>query len=67
MRLKHIKERNEYTRNLADSIRISNNQKCMATVDDEKYMAPTVEANFRTFAMSVLNEESYSKIIYKGE
>ena len=62
-----IVERNECTRNLDDSIRITNNQKCMATVDDEKYMAPTVEANFRTFAMSVLNEESYSKIIYKGE
>ncbi len=62
-----IVERNEYTRNLADRIRITNNQKCLATVDDEKYMAPTVEANFRTFAVSVLNEESYSMIVGKGE
>ena len=37
----------------------------MATVDDEKYMAPTVEANFRTFAMSVLKKNHIVRLYSK--
>lgn len=60
-----IVERNEYTQELADSIRITNNQKCLSTLNNDKYMAPTTESNFRTFAVSVLNDNSFSKVIGK--
>ena len=50
--------KNDFTTQLADSIRINNNEVSIASLKEDKYIAPTIETNMKSFAVSLLNEEA---------
>ncbi|MCM1508911.1 MAG: hypothetical protein NC177_17525 [Ruminococcus flavefaciens] len=52
-------DKNEYSIELANKIRETNNAVSINSLKEEVYIAPSYEANMKTFINSMLNSESY--------
>ena len=55
-------DKNEYSIKVADQIRETNNAVSINSLKEEVYIAPSYEANMKTFINSMLNPESYKLI-----
>lgn len=55
-------EKNDYTIEIANQIREDNNAVSINSLKEEAYIAPSYEANMKTFIKSMLNSESYKLI-----
>ena len=60
-----IVNRNDFTITLANNIRITNNKISQNSIKEDKYIAPTIEANIRTFSISLLNDEALNNLEMK--
>lgn len=55
-------DKNESSIKVANQIREANNAVSINSLEEEVYIAPSYEANMKTFINSMLNSESYKQI-----